>query len=296
MRHNDAQDAPIEGFDAGELPGMGPGGIPGAEDRKVAPPPPRLCEVGPCVHYHRFAIQLDVEGPKADNILAGGKLEGAAPKQPFHVRVHHYCYPDVGIETELGSLPVLECNRWEPRALAHEQMLADERGKFFVNDPRGQKYTEQMTEWRVARELEEAANDDSVVTWVAMNLRDGQFINVCDPEPFNEEADLDQPCTQCGAAAGQDCAPAVHVVTPHLGDKPREVAFPSTCGARPRKPGTGRYTVRETLEDDAARAFLTSHYLKERYDTGVVRLEIRAPATNGDEPSELVATTEVEIQ
>jgi hypothetical protein len=107
---------------------------------ELAPPPseqamqperpparPRLCEAGPCKHYHRLAVQVDAAQPGAVRTpvalpdgtpgaqsVPGGTVYQAAPA--FHVQVHHYCYPDVGIEMPLGDLPVTECNRWEPRA------------------------------------------------------------------------------------------------------------------------------------------------------------------------------------
>ena len=73
-------------------------------------PPPRLCEAGPCRHYHRMAVQMDAQNPMAER--RDGQLVRHA--RVFHTTVSHYCYPDVGIETNLGSLPVLECNRWVP--------------------------------------------------------------------------------------------------------------------------------------------------------------------------------------
>jgi hypothetical protein len=105
---------------------------------ELAPPPseqamqparplarPRLCEAGPCKHYHRLTVQVDAAQPGAITVpvalpestpgaqsVPGGTVYQAAPA--FHVQVHHYCYPDVGIEMPLGDLPVTECNRWDP--------------------------------------------------------------------------------------------------------------------------------------------------------------------------------------
>lgn len=90
---------------------MGQDGGPALESAApVQEPPPRLCEAGPCRHYHRMAIQMDAQNPMAER--RDGKVIVHA--RVFHTTVQHYCYPDVGIETNLGSLPVLECNRWVP--------------------------------------------------------------------------------------------------------------------------------------------------------------------------------------
>lgn len=165
VRRNHAQEDPIEGFDVNDLPPMGPDGLAVPPQRAQVDPPPRLCEQGPCVHYHRFAIQLDVEAGLRE-------ADGSPAKQPFHVRVHHYCYPNSGVETELGALPVLECNRWQPMGsgeMAHEEgMRAD-----YLASPDGQEYTRKLEEWKAARAAEAEGDEDNVATWIAMNLRDG---------------------------------------------------------------------------------------------------------------------------
>lgn len=79
--------------------------------RELAKDPPRLCEAGPCAHYHRFCLQVDAENPKDERRPDGTVIHHG---RVFHVQTHHYCYPDVGIETNLGALPVLACNRWVP--------------------------------------------------------------------------------------------------------------------------------------------------------------------------------------
>jgi hypothetical protein len=188
MRSNHAQEDPIEGFDTAGLPPMGPEGIPGAHDRKLAPPPPRLCEAGPCRNYHRFEIQLDVEGPKAAAIEPGGKMIGAPPKQPFHVRVHHYCYPTTGVETELGSLPVMKCNRWDPIDAA-EVTAIDARHEQFFQSEAGRRYVAELGQWQADRDAEAALEDlegDELATWITLNVRDGDSVYVCDPKQRNE--------------------------------------------------------------------------------------------------------------
>ncbi len=111
MRSRDVRDELQDGVDSAPLPPMGQDGGPALEPAApIQDPPPRLCEAGPCRHYHRFAVQLDAANPMAER--RDGKLIHHA--RVFHVTTNHYCYPDVGIETNLGSLPVLECNRWVP--------------------------------------------------------------------------------------------------------------------------------------------------------------------------------------
>lgn len=186
MRSNDAQGDPIEGFDTADLPPMGPDGLAMPPDRAPIPPPPRLCEAGPCVNYHRFAIQLDVEGPKADSIAPGGQMSGTAPEQPFHVRVHHYCYPTVGIETELGALPVLECNRWQPIDYDGHR-VRDRARDLFLGSLEGQQYTAAVDAWKAARAADLESDDDDVETWIAMNLRSGDQLDLSYGEPSEAE-------------------------------------------------------------------------------------------------------------
>ena len=105
MRHNDAQESLADGIDLAPLPPMGADGQPQLAPAQPLPlEPPRLCEAGPCRHYHTFKIQLDAQNP----------MDSGAHGHVFHTERHHYCYPNTGVETNLGSLPVLECNRWVP--------------------------------------------------------------------------------------------------------------------------------------------------------------------------------------
>lgn len=91
---------------------MGPDGAPALDPVRPLPAdPPRLCNAGPCRHYHQFQIQLDAQNPMDERKPDGSVVHHG---RVFHVQTHHYCYPDVGIETELGALPVLACNRWVP--------------------------------------------------------------------------------------------------------------------------------------------------------------------------------------
>lgn len=143
----------------------------------IPPPPPRLCEAGPCVNYHRFEIQLDVETAKAQTIEPGGKTSGLPDKMPFHVRVHHYCYPTVGVETELGSLPVLKCNLWRPVTSDDTRDVERARNLFEIS-PEGQAYIAERAAWEAARAAEIEPTDDELATWIAMNLRDGDELEI----------------------------------------------------------------------------------------------------------------------
>lgn len=141
MRSNDIRDKFQDGFEPGPLQ-VGPdGGIGMAPAARTIPPPPRLCEAGPCRNYHRFVTQLDAERAIGGAVEQGeqhGRVTGDAGPDPFHVVTHHYCYPTVGIETDLMDLPVLECNRWEPVGGPDKAFL-------------GQKYQHELADWYAAR-------------------------------------------------------------------------------------------------------------------------------------------------
>lgn len=147
MKTIDVQDELQDDFEVGALPPIGPDGAPEIPAlRKMTAPPPRLCEAGPCRNYHRLAIQMDVTRPIAGALEPGGKLVGEAPPQPFFVQVHHYCYPSPGIETQLGDLPVMECNRWEPRS-GMEAEQDHERHAAFMRSAAGERYKTALDTW-----------------------------------------------------------------------------------------------------------------------------------------------------
>ncbi len=112
MRRRDVQNEMIDDFEPTVGLKLGPDGMQGMPERRDLPPePPRLCLAGPCKHYHRMVIQLDAQQPGAER---GPDGEIVHHGRVFHPEIHHYCYPDVGIETNLGAHPVLECSRWTP--------------------------------------------------------------------------------------------------------------------------------------------------------------------------------------
>lgn len=126
---------------------VGPDGMHLRDNARAIPPPPRLCEAGPCRHYHRFVSQLDAERPMGATVEPGGRVTGDGGPQPFYTEVHHYCYPDVGIETILGAMPVLECNRWDP--VEREEPSARAREVAV-------QYMRELDEWKAARAAEES--------------------------------------------------------------------------------------------------------------------------------------------
>jgi len=175
MHSNDAQDM-LSDFEPRPL-AIGPdGGIELTEQAKIIPPPPRLCEAGPCRHYHRFVIQLDAEAPRGQGVEPGGKIIGLPESQPFYTSTKHYCYPAVGIETELGALPVLECNFWEP-LIALEVREIDERRERFLASELGQKFRDAQAAWRaqISAELDEG---DEVAAWIQVHMRDGDELEI----------------------------------------------------------------------------------------------------------------------
>lgn len=119
--------------------------------RPVDEPPPSLCSYGPCRHYHRLGVQLDAANPRPET--RGGKL--IEHPKVFYTTTSHYCYPDVGIETVLGALPVLDCNRWVPKIGLLRRLTGGRRRLARAFDADFDAWRTQRE--RVARELEEAA-------------------------------------------------------------------------------------------------------------------------------------------
>lgn len=162
MRSNDIQDDLAEGFEVAKVPPVGPdGALRGPPMRPRVPPPPRLCEQGPCVHYHQFTIQLDAEQARAAAVAGPGENHGALVGdggQDFHAEVHHYCYPTSGVESRLGSLPIIQCNRWTPKDYT-ELLAAENRGSDFLASADGKRYLAEQAAWSAARAAEQAAQD-----------------------------------------------------------------------------------------------------------------------------------------
>jgi len=117
LRSRRAADSLKDGFEPFDMPAPGPGGereLPAM--REVPPAPPRICEYGPCRNYHTFGIVMDAAKPMG-GAFVDGKVVGPADAGETHIEVQHYCYPTVGVETDLGSTPVVSCNRYRPQGL-----------------------------------------------------------------------------------------------------------------------------------------------------------------------------------
>ena len=125
-----------------------------AFERKAdGPQAPRICEQGPCIHYHRLETQMDVAAPQ-DGTAAG-----------LFTQVHHACYPDTGIEIELGDTPVLECNRWEPMTPALKTKLKRATKQHFKTKD-GKQFLKELWVWVNAKaqqqsEIEKAAAEEA---------------------------------------------------------------------------------------------------------------------------------------
>lgn len=148
MKHVDPQNDLNDGFEPGPIV-AGPDGTLKLANKSFRPEPPRLCQAGPCRHYHTFAIQMDVETPKGDSVKPGGKVEGGTQAQPFYVERHHYCYPTVGVESTLGALPVLECSLWEPIGVQDLNRLAGTRDAFSMTAA-GVEWQRTFDEWKAS--------------------------------------------------------------------------------------------------------------------------------------------------
>jgi hypothetical protein len=102
--------ASIDGFEPSVLPIDGGGGIAtGAFPPDLAPlldfEKDSVCTIGPCRHYWRLVVPVDVAEPGSY-----GELGHQVPR-----RTIRSCLAHPGTESSLsGDAPVYECNRWDP--------------------------------------------------------------------------------------------------------------------------------------------------------------------------------------
>ena len=108
----------------------------------------------------------------------------------FHVETHHYCYPDTGIEMNLGSLPVVECNRWEPVGYGR---------KLFWDSQDGRHHRAQLDAWEAARAAEAAeVAEAQVLIDQSMSLEPNHIAcQVCGGQFEETLLDVQMRCPQC---------------------------------------------------------------------------------------------------
>jgi|SRR5262245_8057400 len=131
---------------------------------RTSQPFPRVCEAGPCRHYHRLEIQLDAAEPMA-TVGSDGVLHQDPP--PFYVQTSHYCYPSPGIEMTLGALPVVRCNRWDP--IGAEANVVQRRRLAFLQTTEGCEYRSRISAWTAAQPQSDV---QTVVDEIASQLKE----------------------------------------------------------------------------------------------------------------------------
>lgn len=165
MKTKDLQDDITESFEVSKLPPIGPDGSLGLEPQRSVPDPrPRLCEAGPCEHYHRLRVQVDAEAPRAMKLPFRLPVipEGARavddgmlyrPPPSFHTQLHHTCYPTPGIEIDIGPEPIVECSRWRPGSPTAQI----KQQELFLRSPAGIEYRKQVDAWEARQADQESA-------------------------------------------------------------------------------------------------------------------------------------------
>lgn len=163
MRTVDPSQELQDGFDPAAVPPLASeGGLELPPVPAARPERPSLCHVGPCRRYHRLEIQMDHQQGSPLQLPLGLELPAgtrgvtrdslgaryAAPPT-FHVQVSHYCYPDTGIEMPLGAMPVVKCNRWEPR------------NPGWMDTPEGRQWARDLATWERERAADEASDREA---------------------------------------------------------------------------------------------------------------------------------------
>lgn len=115
----------VEGFSPSPLPPL----VDGAPQLEPAPTDPlplapiSLCELGPCINFHRMVTRIDAQGP-----LDGGEVN--------HTMVTRTCYPAPGVEADLSGHPVRDCNRYLPTSPVSAKSKANEIAQFNQREPK----------------------------------------------------------------------------------------------------------------------------------------------------------------
>lgn len=216
--HSDLQ----EGFEPAPVPPIGADGGPIIQPQRSDPPArPSLCQAGPCRNYHRLVTQVDAENPRAVRlpiVLPEGTPgaqqtpQGTLYRAPavFHTETHHYCYPNPGIEMNLGTLPVVECNRWDPMTEASpaSDFTVEERRYYYWRGEAGMAHRAQLAAWEAARAAEaaEAAEAEALIAQSMSLVPDRIACQVCGGQFEESLLDVQMRCPSCQG----------HALQPHL--------------------------------------------------------------------------------
>lgn len=188
MRRHDVQGERFDAFEPSPPPMVGPDGslhhspMPGVTERA-----PRICEQGPCRHYHTFFVQMDAQTPIAASVTDDGRLVGDAGLVAAKLEPHYYCYPTTGVEFVLGELPVVNCNRWvpvDPAALTSDQMYRDR----FMASPAGREYETALDRW-MQRQTALSNSEQQAIDEAAAEIAAAEAERAAsdDPQPDDKE-------------------------------------------------------------------------------------------------------------
>lgn len=119
----------------------------------------------------------------------------------FHVETHHYCYPSMGIEMPLGSLPVVDCNLWdpEPSGVGDGPSLREGRRAEFWSSGPGADHLTALKRWEDNRAVADAEDEEArQLIARSMDAAPPQIACQSCGQTFNEsELDIEMRCTSC---------------------------------------------------------------------------------------------------
>jgi len=124
----------------------------------------------------------------------------------FHVEVHHYCYPTVGVEMNLGALPVTDCNRWDPDVPGG---TLGGRRHLFAQSQDGQEFATEVKGWEAtqAAEAAEAAEAESLMAGVLEDASARRACQFCGHGFPPTEIDDSGSCPGCAALNRRESTP-----------------------------------------------------------------------------------------